>query len=81
LRWDDGRIFGGLFDFWAGKKRIGESIAQRSRRSQRGELRWDGLRLFGGQHGFWAGKTGIGESIAQRSRTVFAPEFPEVSKR
>jgi hypothetical protein len=54
------------------------SIAQRS---QRGELRWDGLRLFGGQHGFWAGKTRIGESIAQRSRTVFAPEFPEVSKR
>jgi hypothetical protein len=35
LRFGCGRLFGGQLGFWAGKTRIGESIAQRSRRSQR----------------------------------------------
>ncbi len=49
------RFFGGQLGFWTGKTRIGESIAQRSRRPQRGmEAAW--RRFFGGQLGFWAGK-------------------------
>jgi hypothetical protein len=50
--------------FWAGKMRIGESIAQRSRRPQRG-LRFSRRKFLGGQHGFWAGKMRIEESIAK----------------
>ena len=60
------RFFGGQLGFWTGKTRIGESIAQRSRRPQRG-WRLHG-RVLGGQLGFWTGKTRIRESIAQRSR-------------
>ncbi len=40
LRLDGGRLFGGQLGFWAGKRRIRESIAQRSRRSQRGIEDW-----------------------------------------
>jgi hypothetical protein len=62
------RGFGGQGGVWAGTARIGESIAQRSRRSQRGNLVWWTREALGGQGGFWAGTARIGESIAQRSR-------------
>jgi hypothetical protein len=41
---------------------LGESIAQRSRRSQRGLEDW---RADGGKRGFWAGKTRIGTGIVR----------------
>jgi hypothetical protein len=56
------RFFGGQLGFWAGKTRIGKSIAQRSRRPQRGieGLRLDGekvlwwtARLLGGKSAHW----------------------------
>ena len=41
LRLDGERFFGGQLGFWAGKTHFGESIAQRSRWSQRGiEVGW-----------------------------------------
>src|SRR5271154_4811836 len=46
LGFDGVRLFGGQHGFWAGKTRVGESIAQRSRRSQRGNLRSDGATLL-----------------------------------
>jgi hypothetical protein len=59
--------FGGQGGFWAGKARIWESIAQRSRRSQRGNG-CSGRKL-------WVDRVAVGremhtldESIAQRSR-------------
>jgi hypothetical protein len=55
LRFDCGRVFGGRLGFWAGKTPIGESIAQRSRRSQR-RIKVRLRKIFGVQLGFWAGK-------------------------
>jgi hypothetical protein len=67
LRLDCGEGLWWTACFWAGKTRIGESIAQRSRRSQRRiEVRL--RKALWWTAGFWVGKTPIGESIAQRSR-------------
>jgi hypothetical protein len=41
--------------------RIGESITQRARRSQRG-IELGGGRAFGGKHGFWAGRHASGRA-------------------
>jgi hypothetical protein len=60
LRFGGRKAVSGKRGFWAGKTRIGESIAQRSRRSQRRiEVGWP--KGFCGKLGFWAGKTRVGE--------------------
>jgi hypothetical protein len=57
------------------RRAFGKSIAQRSRRSQRGNLRLDGARLFGERAGFWARKTRIRKEHRTEVTEVTEGEF------
>ena len=74
-RWCE-RALGGRRRFWAGNTRFGESIAQRSRRSQRGfGGRWC-ERALGWTSRFSRKNTRFGESTAQRSGRDHRPLQP-----